>query len=226
MRRLGIIGGLGPLASALFYELLIEECYLHRQSAPDLLLINHPFTNGLSPKGIAEGDTNEALIRKGFFRCLDILIQNNIEIAVMVCNTMHIYLDFMPHNAPDFFHVPQMVMEEAFSQGHKKILVLGSRITHAAGLYSHQHVKTFFPSSKDQEVVDQAIEHVIHGKILESDSLALSALIKRLGEEEDFDAVVFACTDIPLIHHSFPLQTDKPLMDSISVPAKIIARVL
>ncbi len=34
MKKAGIIGGAGPLASALLYELVIEECYHHKKNIP------------------------------------------------------------------------------------------------------------------------------------------------------------------------------------------------
>lgn len=93
MKRLGIIGGLGPLASSLFYEKLVLMCYQYREDIPDLLLVNHPFTRDFCPKGLEEGNSNEELIKKGFHRSLKILIKNEIKYAVMVCNSMHLYLE-------------------------------------------------------------------------------------------------------------------------------------
>ena len=61
MKKLGIIGGAGPLASALLYETLIQESYALGRQVPEIVLINYPFSRGLS---LEEGKNNEEIIHQ------------------------------------------------------------------------------------------------------------------------------------------------------------------
>lgn len=226
MKRLGIIGGIGPLASALFYEKLVLMCYENRDEVPDLLLVNFPFVRGFQSNRFEEGNTNETFLREGFFHSVDILMKNEIKYAVMVCNSLHLYLSQLPSTAPYFFHVPELVMQEAFERGFRSVFVLGSRLTRDSQLYHHPEISAHYLSDDDQQIVEKIIFNVLQGDILQEDSRILSEVIANCAKHVKFDAVALACTDLPILHNKFPLQTDLPLLDSIEIPAKRISLLL
>ena len=80
------------------------------------------------------------------------------------------------------------------------------------------------PSPEGQKIIDEAIDHVLEGKVSRQDSLLIAQLIRNFPEE--IDGVILGCTDLPVLHHHFPLELDKPIYDSIKIPAKTILRFL
>lgn len=219
MKKLGIIGGAGPLASALFYETLVHECYRLKQPLPEMLLLNYPFIRGLTPK---EKKENRSLLQKELLHCLDILQRGGVEATVLVCNTLHLELALLPQHALHFFPIPELVLREIKERGGRRLLLLGTQNTCLSPLYQECGLTIFRPGQ--QKIVDKAIDRVLAGEILESDSLLISELINTFPEE--IDGVILGCTDLPVLHHRFPLCTNKAIYDSVKIPAQTILRYL
>lgn len=221
MKKLGIIGGAGPLASSLFYETLVHESYHLGYSLPEMILINYPFTRGLT---LQEREKNEAYIRNELVHCLNILKLTDAEIGVVVCNTLHSYIFSIPQDGVMFFSLPQLVLREVGTLRNKRLLLLGTQNTCKSPLYRASGLTLVLPSEQEQSLVDRVIDRVLEGKILERDSHALTELVKKFSEK--IDGVILGCTDLPVLHHHYPLHSDKPIYDSVKIPAKSILGLL
>jgi aspartate/glutamate racemase len=75
-------------------------------------------------------------------------------------------------------------------------------------------------------VIHHIIHHLLKGQIDASDALTLEYLIRTQAQKIAFDAVILGCTELPLLHHHFPIRIDQPLYDSLHIPAKKIGAYL
>ena len=217
MKKMGIIGGAGPLASALFYEIMVRESYRKACQLPEIILINFPFTRGLS---LEEGKDNRGIIQDQLDYCIHKLAQNEVTEAILTCNTLHLYL---PIEKSIIFHsLPELVMQHALQNGDHRLLILGTQNTCRSELYQHPKMEMVYPSSCQQKLIDDVIDRVLVGKICEADSRLLSQIIKERNRKDSFDGVVLGCTDLPVLHHHYPIQSLKPFYDSIKIPAKVL----
>ncbi len=222
MKKIGIIGGAGPLASALFYETIVQECYQQAQTVPEIHLLNFPFTRGLTN---AEGHKNGTVLIDELQYCLDVFSQNDVELGILACNTLHLYLKLLTKVIP-FISLPDLVMNEAMTRGNYSLLILGTQNTCRSNLYCHSDLQMLYPPQKHQIELDAIIDRVLQGKVHQEDSFAVSNLIEVLSNHLSFDGIVLGCTDLPVLHHRFPIQCYKPLYDSIKIPAKKIRGLL
>jgi aspartate racemase len=223
MKKVGIIGGAGPLASALFYETVIRESYQARQEIPEILLLNYPFTRGLS---LNEGEKNSEILLGELSYCINTLAQQEVEIGVLACNTLHLYLKRLSHLSVSFLSLPHLVMQEAIRNGHHRLLILGTENTCRADLYCHPDIYFCHPSQADQHQIDTIIDHVLTGEVAREDSDKITRLIEKISEQMEFDGVILGCTDLPVLHHHFPIRSKKQLYDSIKIPAKVLRGLL
>lgn len=223
MKKLGIIGGAGPLASALLYETLIQESYAMGRQIPEIVLINYPFTRGLS---LEESKENEKTIHKELSYCIQILQGSGVELGILACNTLHLFLKQHSHPFIQFYYLPELVIQAAQEKSHHRLLILGTQNTCHSHLYQLADIETIYPSSQDQDTLDGIIDRVLEGKILKEDSHLTSQVIVRALSQNEFDGVVLGCTDFPVLHHRFPIQSIKPIYDSIKIPAKTLVGVL
>jgi aspartate racemase len=223
MKKLGIIGGAGPLASALLYETLIQESYTLGRQVPEIVLINYPFTRGLS---LNEGQENEKTIHTELSYCVQFLARSGVELAVLACNTLHLFLKQHVHPAIQFYHLPELVVKAAQSKQHHRLLILGTQNTCRFNLYQMAGIQAIYPSLHNQTQIDGVIDRVLEGKILKEDSLLVSKVIDATLDTEAFDGVVLGCTDFPVLHHRFPISSSKPIYDSIKIPAKTLAGLI
>ncbi len=224
MKKLGIIGGAGPLASALLYETIIQESYTAGKKIPEIVLINYPFTRGLS---LSERKENEKILQDELLYCLKTLNTSGVEMAVLACNTLHLFLKTLLPQVPFPFHyLPKLVVDAAKERQHHRLLILGTQNTCHSHLYQLAGIQTIYPSNQDQIVIDEVIDRILEGKVLKNDSCLVSQVIEKMSLLTEFDAVVLGCTDFPVLHHRFPISTTKPIYDSIKIPAKTLVGLL
>lgn len=221
MKKLGIIGGAGPLASSLFYETLVHESHRLDISMPETILINYPFTRGLT---IEEGKENEALIYKELMHCLEMLEIIQAEIGALVCNTLHLYLLSLKMKTIPFISLPEILLEEIRKKKHKQLLLLGTQNTCHSPLYKNNEITLLLPSQQGQKLVDEIIDRVLEGVILEKDALLVTQLIEQ--STGQIDGIILGCTDLPVLHHHYPFRSDKTIYDSVKLPAKLILGLL
>lgn len=223
MKKVGIIGGAGPLASALFYELMIQESCHQGRPVPEILLLNFPFTRGLT---VQEGKEHALILQDELRYCVKSLRRHAVDIGVVTCNTLHLYLQKVPTQAIAFLSLPQLVMQEAKSQGHRRLLILGTQNTCQGHLYNDPELTMLYPTATEQQLLDGVIDRVLEGNVCATDSCLVGELITRTAQQKVFDGVVLGCTDLPVLHHRFPIRSAKPLLDSIKIPVKILGGLL
>lgn len=220
MKKLGIIGGAGPLASALLYEMLIHESYSLGRQVPEIVLLNFPFTRGLS---LNEGRANEKTIHAELDYCVQFLANNGVKLAILACNTLHLFLKQDIPSSIKFYSLPDLVLNQAQRRHHHRLLILGTQNTCHSNLYQSKNIEAIYPSSSDQMKIDDVINRVLDGKILKEDSELVEYVINTTLREKPFDGVVLGCTDFPVLHHHHPIFSTKPIYDSIKIPAQTLA---
>ncbi|MBS0629268.1 MAG: aspartate/glutamate racemase family protein [Verrucomicrobia bacterium] len=207
MKKLGIIGGAGPLASALFYETMVHECYRLGRPLPEIVLLNYPFMR------------TSKVLNEELSSCVVALEKGGADAAVLVCNTLHLELEKIEQKNVHFFSIPELVLGQV--KKGDRLLLLATEHTCRSCLYGFN---ISLPSSEGQKVVNRVIENVLEGKITLEDAQLLEQLIANFPEE--IDGVILGCTDLPVLHHHFPLHCEKPIYDSVKIPAKTILEYL
>lgn len=223
MKKIGIIGGAGPLASALFYEMIIHESYQNDLAVPEIFLINYPFARGLS---VEESMENKNSIEDQLSYCVNVLRRNGVDLGILACNTLHLYLKALPVSGISFIPLPSIVLDVAVKNNHHKLLLFGTQNTCRSFLYHRQGVEVLSPPQHEQELVDQIIDRILAGRIYQEDAHAIGQIIQRLTAEMDFDGVILGCTDLPVLHHYYPIHSFKPIYDSIKNPVQFLRGML
>lgn len=219
MKKLGIIGGAGPYASALLYETIVREGYLLKQRQPKIYLINYPFTRGLCPH---ESEINLSQIENELLECLHAFKKLEVEVGLLACNTLHLFLEKLPGIEIPFISLPKTVLQEALRQKHTRLLLLGTSNTCRSSLYHHAEITTLHPSPDGQSLVNEIIDRILAGEVLADDAEKLGQLINNAAAVTDFDGVILGCTDLPVLHHTHPIPSNKKIYDSIKISAKNI----
>ena len=99
LKKIGILGGMGPEASANLYKLIIrlsQEKYDAKQD-PDYppMIINSIGLRGFDETGI----TNEDLVLEQLISENNVLYKAGCSFIVMACNTIHYFIDELRKNS-------------------------------------------------------------------------------------------------------------------------------
>jgi aspartate racemase len=214
---IGIIGGAGPLASALLYQLVVEESYLNQEGVlPEILLLNHSFPRGLT---LEESSLNQTRLEEELQACIQLLVQAGASRVCIACNTLHGFLR-KPFQS-EMILLPERVVGSLRKNNIKKVGVLSTETTRHSSLYKTEGIAFCYPTVKEQKMLNPVFDRILEGKVLREDSELISTLMIRMKEDQSVEGVILACTDLSVLNHRYPLQTPGiALFDSLRILAR------
>lgn len=139
------------------------------------------------------------------------------DFAICPANTAHEAFEFLQPRSPiPWLHIVEVVAEAAKHQGCTKVGILGTRFLMEGKVYpqilSQQGIAMIVPEREQRERINTLIlEELVKGILQDSTRGYFLKLVADL-TEKGCDAVVMACTEIPLILK--PDDVEIPLLDS------------
>ena len=132
MKRIGILGGMGPRATVRFEQLLLDHFSGGDESIPPILTINDGSIPS-RPKFLIDG--GEDPVQK-MNESLGVLLAWGAEIIAMPCNTACAppIFDRLSNNTR-IVHLPSIVQEYINKSGHVNAILFATRGTVAAKVY-------------------------------------------------------------------------------------------
>lgn len=218
MKKIGIIGGMGPLASAHFYLRFLEQWDAKSdQDHPDMVLINHASMPDRTTV-IEMGD--EKALLEAVREDLAIFSTTGCDFFVATCNTFHYFYDkIVKMTDIPFLNMVELTVLEAIQRWGKdaKVAVLGTSGTLASGIYQqtakHHGLHCIRP---DQEIEARLMKMIYDIKAgASTEQPDADHIIRELIVTEHIDGVLIACTELSLI--SYDPQTTSKRLDALDV---------
>ena len=198
MYKLGVIGGMGPLATVNFYERVVlnTEAKCDNEHI-DMIVLNHS-TMPDRTKCIIENRKTEFLesIKKDFA----ILENIGVEAVAIPCNTSHYFYDeFKKLTNLKIINMIEETVLEVKKSGVKKISVFGTLGTLNSKVYE-KYAKEYELEVKDVSEADkQAVMYIIYN-IKETNNLDNKQFTDILNRYCDDETVgIIACTELSLL---------------------------
>jgi aspartate racemase len=226
--KLGILGGMGPLASAEFlstvYRLNIAD---PEQDAPSCLLLSDP-TFPDRTKAILAGSTEELAGRLA--GALQALLDLGADRIVIACVTIHHVLPQIPERLRRrVISLLDLMVDEVLSSPCPRLLLATIGTRTARIFESHERWSQISPwvvtpGEQDQRALHDWIYRLKAG-LPEDDCLAwLKALPERYGVE----GLLFGCTEFHLLHRHLLKGSGKSLdvVDPLWIAARDLKRLL
>jgi aspartate racemase len=197
---IGLIGGLGALAGAHFYQRLISEYQSHGatrdEDFPEVILHNLSCA-GLDEHGIAD----EWVLKDELARSLDLLTGVGCKTIVIVCNTAHVHLSYLRCKTDaTILDMVEIAAESVRDCG--AVGVLSSRSTRDVGLYrdalKRQGVFPVEATDDQQRRVDILIQKVIDGTHTSGDRVSLHNIANEM-RIRGAEKIILGCTELPVI---------------------------
>jgi len=195
---IGILGGMGPEATAELYKRIIA-LFQSRHGAvddsdyPNIIINSIPVDDMLNSLA-----TRKATITRQLCSGAKMLQDAGVDFIVIPCNTAMIFYDELKNCVEiPVLNTVEIVME---SGSPRTVGILASESTTTSSLYERGNDKTkiIYPDQDEQLVVDKAINNVLRGMKLESDIknlLRISESLKIKGAEK----IILGCTELPLL---------------------------
>jgi aspartate racemase len=221
--RLGILGGMGPLASAEFlgtlYRLNITD---PEQEAPVCILISDPSLPDRT-SAILCGDTRDLAARLA--AALADLAALGADRIVIACVTAHHVLDQVPPLLRrKVVSLIDLMIDEMIAVPRRRLL-LTTNGTRAAGIFElharwHEIAQWVErPSIEDQDILHELIYRLKRGDTDQGGIDWLADLPSRYG----VDGCIFGCTELHLIHQALAGEMGA---ERVLDPLVLVARAL
>lgn len=200
MKMLGLIGGVSPESTAIYYRLLNEQAQqrLGGQHSANILLyaIDYGVAFGHYQRGDWDGYAGEVV--KGAER----LKAAGVDFLAIASNTSHI--GAAPSAAATglpVLHVLDALTAAMDTAGSKQPLLLGTPFVMAGDFYRPELAKRFSgdvlaPNAEEQEAVGRIIfDELVNGDVLDGSREELKRMVAR----SDCDGVILGCTELCMI---------------------------
>jgi aspartate racemase len=215
MKRLGVLGGMGPAAGAEFLVRLTHQtpAACDQEHIP-VILWSDPTVPDRSTSLLNKDDLPWEKLKQG----VQGLKASGCDHIVIPCNTAHFWYDRLVELGVPITHIVDSVADELHAQYISGTIgILGTRATMKLGLYSDRlnaaGWQCIMPTSKEMEdYVQPGIDLIKANKPISANGMLMTAvrsLIKR-----GANAVVLGCTEIPLVIREYHCQ-EIPLINSI-----------
>lgn len=198
MGKLGVIGGMGPEATAFFYEEVIKHTDASRdQEHLDMVIISQASMPDRTHAILTGDDARLLQVMREDAQALETLGCTCIAIP---CNTSHYFYDkIQSFTGVPIIHMPrEAVREAAQARRARRIGIMGTDGTVRSGVYAHEcealGIECMVPSPERQaDVMSIIYENVKAGHPADMGkfSLVVDELVRR-----GCDSIILACTEL------------------------------
>lgn len=219
MKRLGIIGGLGPESTLDYYQRIIA---LFRERTGDGHYPEFVIVSVDLRKGLDFMDANDLSGMANYLlEAIDRLARSGADFGIISANTPHIVFDEVAPKSPiPLISIVEATCAAAKAQNLKRLALMGTRYTMQSDFYTkvfaREGVELFVPEGEDQDYLhEKYFSELVPGKFLSETRAGLLAIVDRMKTRSAIDGVILAGTELPLIlrdlvHNSIPfLDTTK-----------------
>jgi aspartate racemase len=196
--KIGVLGGMGPAATADFFSKLVQltPASCDQEHLPIVIasLPHIPDRSGfLLGRGV---DPLPALLER-----IALLNRMQAGLIVVPCNTSHHWFDAMAkESAAPMLHIAEACVQSLAGRSAKRVAIFATRGTLKSGFYQRalgaKALESVIPDDAAQVKIDTCIRSVKAGDV----SAGAKALQKAIADMQGHgaDAMIMACTEIPL----------------------------
>ena len=199
-KTLGVLGGMGPAATADFQRVLAEKSPASTdQEHPRMIVYSHTAVPDRTTFLLGKGPDPTEHIKEG----LNSLIEWGADYLCVTCNTAHCFVDtFKDELKKPLIHIVDETIRQSAEISPEGAWLTATLGTIKTGLYQ-KHAedcgyKFRLPSQEQQEEIQDVIVKVKAGQHKEAGE-KFRAIVEQLWEVEKLP-VVCACTEIPIAY--------------------------
>lgn len=227
MKRVGLVGGLGPESTIDYYRRIIEKWHRTDPStAPPLMIDSLDVKLALR----LVKDDRPALVEY-LQASVQRLASAGVDFIALTANTPHVVFGELLEHAPvPLLSIVEACAHEAARRGLRRLILLGTQFTMEEPFYrdvfARHGLEVFVPAKSDRDWVhDRYVNQLLVGQFRDETREELVALISRLREEHGADGVILGGTELPLLLTT-PTIADLPVLDTTDLHvAAIVERM-
>ncbi len=227
MKKIGIIGGMGPEGTADLYMKIVRYYQdnfgaKYDKDFPPMMIYSVPIPD------LVENLENEKITLDMLSEAVKTLENVGCDFLVIACNTVQFLLDDLRESVKiPILGIAEISARFVSNKSYKKVGILGTEATISQKKvyekdFQEIGVELIKPMKDDQEELTRIIMNQLAGETTKKEKDNLKTIIENL-ETRGTEAVLIACTDLPPIINQEDF--DIPIIDCTQVYADEAARL-
>lgn len=222
-RLVGVLGGVGPGATAYF---------LHRLVARTQASCDQEHIRTLAFNDTAIPDRTAFLLGRNAPSPVDALVEDGqlleacgCDLLALPCNTAHCFFDEVQrHLRVPVVHMVRETVERVRAAGFRRPGVLATLGTVASGVYAVECERAGLPCTYPEQPVQQMVSRTIFDGVKAGRAVepALLAVFAQAMANQGCDCVVLGCTELSFAFGEAGVRTAVPVTDSLDVLADCV----
>lgn len=222
--RLGILGGMGPMAGVWFQKLIIDSTPATKdQDHIQVVCFTNPKISDRTDSLLKDGGKSYV---KEVSKSLKVLVDSSADFIAIPCNTAHAKLKEIQAgiSVPILDMVDLTVREVA--NNFRSVIILATDATIKEKVYQlknkSNNINWIYPDKKTQEKVSKIIYSIKAGQ----EKNILENIVNILNKfSKNSEAVVFACTELSIYTKEARKLIRIPVADPLEVLAREVVRL-
>ncbi len=228
MKKVGIVGGLGPASTIDYYRDINEN--FRKINGDDVypeIVIDSINMHDLIA-AIENNDYDE--VARQLIKSINNLEKAGADFAVIASNTPHIAWNLIK----DKVNIPLISIIEATcdyitGKNYRTVLVFGTKFTMRGGLYSkplaERGIAAIVPSENDIEKLGGIIyPNLENGIVIAEDKKTMIEIAEKYIKQYNADALMLGCTEIPLMIKEGDVSV--PVINTVQVHVAAVGKWL
>lgn len=203
MKKIGLVGGLGPEATIDYYKGIIDSFKKDRQDLyyPNIIIYSVNMSEFVK---LMNNDKWESVIDLLVTK-IEALKNAGAEFAALTANTPHIIFDKLAEQSPlPLLSIVEATCNEAVKQGLKRAGLLGTCFTMNGTFYQEvfkkQGIEVIMPPADVREWINNKLFTEIELGVFKDDTRKkLEQIIDQMVRDNKIDSIILGCTEFPLI---------------------------
>ncbi|QNT78645.1 aspartate/glutamate racemase family protein [Entomobacter blattae] len=228
MKKLGLIGGIGPESTILYYQKLVYglQSKIGHKFFPNIIIES---LNVFEVLDLCENKEYEKLIQY-LMEGINNLIAGGAEVIALTGVTPHIVFEQLQlATAVPLISIVESTSIEAERRNYSKIGLLGTKFTVKSEFFKtsflNKNIQVLVPNENEQCFVGEKISNELEqGVVLEKTQEEFLHIIQRMHEEEEIQAIVLGCTELPLLFRNIRLPI--PVLDALDLHIQLLIDIV
>lgn len=217
MYQLGVLGGMGPAATALFFSRVVANTAADGDEGhiPSIVL-NDTLVPDRTAALLGQGEDPVCALQAD----VDRLLSLGVSVIATPCNTAHAFLERLDFGSARFVNMVEETLALSRARG-QRLCILGTSGLARARVYERaagEGVEFVTLSAAEQEQTMQAINLVKASRYAKAEE-ALFSVAEAVSAREESVLFVLACTELSVLREAFSARYENHL-DALEVLAR------
>jgi len=203
IKRIGLVGGLGPEATLEYYRGIIDVFKSKDTSLnyPEIIIYSVNMSELIGMMKRKEYDQ----VVEYLLRVIESLKKAGAEFAAMSANTPHLVFDELAKKSPlPLISIVEATCDETQRLGLRRPGLVGTGFTMSGTFYqdvfNRRGIPVLLPDNKDKKIINEKLFSEIELGIFKDETRdLLIQIIEKMVHNQHIDCLILGCTEFPLI---------------------------